>query len=182
MIFRRLTQWTRFEWDLGKLPGNPAPLPAHYAIRRATRDEKQAVWKVVNDSLALDPAWNEAFGELRPHLRMQIDEVFDHKHRHDPEVGGCLALTHGARIVGVSVLNLEPTAENHLFTGPCVFSEYRNRGMGTCLLDRSLRELRDNGITRAYGVTKHSPASRFVYPKFAGVSAPYELETLLAAV
>ena len=182
MIFRKLTQWTRFEWEVARLPAEPQVLPPHYAIRRAERDEKNTVWKAVSDSLALDPAWNEAFSELRPHLRAQLDEVFDHGTRRDGDVACCLALTHGARVVGVSVLSLEPTAENHLITGPCVYSEYRNRGLGTCLLDYSLHELRDAGVTRVFGVTKASPAARYVYPKFGGHSAPYELEALLAAV
>ncbi|MBV9657669.1 MAG: GNAT family N-acetyltransferase [Verrucomicrobia bacterium] len=180
MIFRKLTQWTRFEWTVGRLPVEPPPLPPHYAIHLAEREEKAAVWKVVNDSLALDPAWNASFTELRPHLRAQLDEVFDHGQRRDGDVACCLALTHGTRIVGVSMVSLEPAAENHLLTGPCVYSEYRNRGLGTALLLYSLCELRDAGLTRIYGVTKQCPAARFVYPKFGGQSVPYELDALLA--
>lgn len=178
---RTAARWTRFTWELDRLPAEPAPLPGTYGVRLATgREDRAAVWKVVADSLALDPAWNETFSEVRPLLQVQTDEVFETAHGHHPEAS-CLALTHGARIIGVSVFTPEAEAGNHLLTGPCVFMEYRNRGLGTCLLDRTLRELRDAGLARAHGVTKcGAGAAKFVYPKFAGHSADFELEALLA--
>lgn len=176
----KLARWVRFTWELDRLPVEPVPLASRYAVRPAARAERDAVWKVVSDSLALDPSWNPTFGELRPLLRAYVDEAFDVQQQQFD--ASCLALTHGARVIGVSVFTTEPDAENHLLSGPCVFIEYRNRGLGTCLLDRTLRELRDAGLTRAHGVTKPgAPAARFVYPKLAGATAqPFELEALLA--
>ena len=178
---RTAARWVRFTWEPDRLPAAPAPLPPRYGVRLGgPREDREAVWKVVADSLALDPSWNETFNEVRPLLRAQTDEAFDASPGHRPEAS-CLALTHGTRIIGVSVFTSDPEAENHLLTGPCVFMEYRNRGLGTCLLDRTLRELRDAGLSRVHGVTKRGAgAAKFVYPKFAIRSADFELETLLA--
>ena len=179
---RTAARWVRFTWELDRLPAEPVPLSPRYGVRPVGgREDRAAVWKVIADSLALDPAWNETFEEVRPKLRTQTDEVFEAVHgQHHPEAS-CLALTHGARIIGVSVFTPESDAENHLLTGPCVFMEYRNRGLGTCLLDRTLRELREAGLTRAYGVTKRGTgAAKFVYPKLAGRTTEFELEAPLA--
>ena len=178
---RTATHWVRFTWELDRLPAEPVPLSPRYGVRPAEdREDRAAVWKVIADSLALDPAWNETFNEVQPMLRTQTDEVFEVLHGHRPETV-CLALTHGARIIGVSVFTPESDAENHLLTGPCVFMEYRNRGLGTCLLDRTLRALREAGLSRVHGVTKRGTgAAKFVYPKFAGHLAEFELEALLA--
>lgn len=178
---RTAARWVRFTWELDGLSPAPVPLPSRYAVRLVHEaEERAAVWKVVADSLAMDSTWNETFNEICPLLRAQTDEVFDVGPGQRPEAS-CLALTHGARIIGVSVFTADPEAENHLLTGPCVFMEYRNRGLGTCLLDHTLRELRESGVSRAHGVTKRAAgAARFVYPKFEGISADFELEALLA--
>lgn len=180
-----MTRWVRFTWELDRLPARPVvTLSARYAVRPAAgREDRAAVWKVIADSLALDSTWNETFSELRPLLRAQTEEAFEttlggHRH-HGPGVS-CLALTHGTRIVGVSVFTADAEAENHLLTGPCVLGEYRHRGLGTCLLDHTLRELRGAGLARAYGVTKRGvAAAKFVYPKFAGQGADFAWEALL---
>ena len=73
----------------------------------------------------------------------------------EPEKSGiCLALRHGLRMIGASILVPDPTAGNHLTPGPCVLMEYRNRGLGTALLEESLRQLRAAGLSRAAGLTK----------------------------
>ena len=65
----------------------------------------------------------------------------------EPEESGiCLALRHGLRMIGASILIPDPAAGNHLTPGPCVLMEYRNRGLGTALLEESLRQLRDAGL------------------------------------
>ena len=181
---RTAKRWVRFTWDLNRLPAELSPLSSPYAVRPAGgREDRAAVWKVIADSLALDPAWNETFSEVRPLLHAHADEVFDAGRGHRrPEVSSCLVLTHGGRIIGVSVFTLDPEADNHLLTGPCVLGEYRNRGLGTCLLDRTLRALRAAGLAHAHGLTKlGAGAARFVYPKFAGRPADLEPEALLLA-
>ena len=52
-------------------------------------------------------------------------------------------------MIGASILVPDPTRGNHLTPGPCVLMEYRNRGLGTALLEESLRQLRAAGLSRA---------------------------------
>jgi ribosomal protein S18 acetylase RimI-like enzyme len=61
--------------------------------------------------------------------------------------------------------------------------EYRNRGFGTRLLERSLHTLRNAGLARGVGIAKeNSPVAKFLYPKFGGTAAPYESTPLLTSV
>jgi GNAT superfamily N-acetyltransferase len=98
------------------------------------------------------------------------------------EENTCLALRHGSRIIGASVLCLDPAAENHFAPGPCILMEYRNRGFGTRLLQTSLQLLRDSGLSRASGLARElSPVAKFLYPKYNGVAAPANVTVPLAA-
>ena len=94
----------------------------------------------------------------------------------------CLALRHGARIIGASVLSLDGASENHLSPGPCVSMEYRNRGFGSRLLEHSFQALREAGMTQASGLTRaNTSVARFLYPKFRGIATPLDHTPLLAA-
>src|SRR2546430_17632443 len=62
-----------------------------------------------------------------------------------------LALRHGTRIIGASVISFEAEADMHLIPGPCVSMEYRNRGFGTRLLEQALSRLREAGLREAAG-------------------------------
>jgi GNAT superfamily N-acetyltransferase len=96
------------------------------------------------------------------------------------ESASWLALQHGTRIVGGTLLMADPDAPAQLVPGPCILMEYRHRGLGTLLLCSALRHLRDGGVTRAFARTRESsPAARFLYPKFGGQSSL--VEPLLAA-
>jgi hypothetical protein len=63
------------------------------------------------------------------------------------ESASWLALQHGARIVGGTLLMTDPDAPAQLVPGPCILMEYRNRGLGSLLLCSALRHLRDGGMT-----------------------------------
>src|SRR5205814_3312489 len=90
----------------------------------------------------------------------------------NPESASWLALQHGARIVGGTLLMSDPNAPAQLVPGPRILMEYRNRGLGTLLLSSGLQHLRDAGTTRACARTRESsPAARFLYPKFGGQSS-----------
>ncbi len=98
------------------------------------------------------------------------------------EMSTCLAVRHGLRIIGASVLSLDPQADNHLAPGPCVLMEYRNRGFGTHLLAGSLKALREAGISRAVAITReNAPVAKFLYPRFGSVFEPTTITSLLAA-
>jgi len=164
-------QWVRFGWNADTL-GEPSPgkLPVNCVVRPAVRRELDAVQLVIANSFTLDTDWAEYYKRFRVGLAEQVEQAF--------ELGdsGCLVLAHGTRIIGASVFTLDPAAENHLISGPCILLEYRNRGLGSDTLWRTLQALRQAGLKRMFGITRRTvPASKFVYPKFGGVSGPYQL-------
>lgn len=168
--------WVRFTWDLTKLPAVSLPLPDHYQIARAGKDDAQELRKVFSSSFLLDPIWNPAIGEVMLKVQWWLDRAFESENR------ACLALRHGVRIIGAAVLSLDPNVDNHLAPGPSILMEYRNRGFGTRLLQSSLNLLRDAGLSRATGIARDvAPATKFLYPKFDGRFAPIDVAGLLAA-
>jgi len=172
----KLLNWVRFTWDLNLLPATEGNLPAHYKINAASQEHENEVRSVLSRSFLLDPAWNPAIGEIMQTLQSWLDRVFV------AEENICLALRHGTRIIGASVLCLEPEAENHLVPGPCILMEYRNRGFGTHLLEASLKRMHKAGLTRATGIARElSPVAKFLYPKYNGMAAPADVKVGLAA-
>lgn len=172
----KLINWVQFTWDLTSLPAMQAELPEHYQISRTTEDDEKELRRVVIASFALDPDWNTTMQDVMQAVDAWLDTTLA------ADANGCLALRHGARIIGASVLSLDPAAANHLAPGPCVLMEYRNRGFGTHLLARSLEMLRESGVTRATAVAKeNSPVTKFLYTKFNGIASPHEASPLLAA-
>src|SRR5438477_12412528 len=110
----KLLNWVRFTWDLNTLPSAGLELPQHYQISPATKEDENEVRKVLSSSFLLDPAWNPAIAEVMQTLQSWLDRAFV------AEENTCLALRHGLRIIGASVLCLDPDAENHLAPGPCI--------------------------------------------------------------
>jgi GNAT superfamily N-acetyltransferase len=160
----RLIQWVRFSWDLDQLASLAPALPAHYHFALAGRPDEKEVRAVIQRSFAHDTSWSFAIHEVGALLEAWLAEAFDPEGR-----GACIVLRHGARIIGATVLNLDPSAEDHLAPGPCVQLEYRNRGLGTALLGEALRHLREAGLSRVGATAKsNGPVARFLYPKFNG--------------
>ena len=165
----KMLNWVRFTWDLTKLPSSDLLLPRHYQIAPVTPQDERELRKVYSSSFLLDSIWNPVIGGVMQRIQSRLDDLFKSAD------STCLALRHGARIIGAAVLSLEGEAEDHLAPGPCVLIEYRNRGCGTLLLAKSLRVLRENGLSRAVGLAPdYVPASKFLYPKFNSVSSPVE--------
>ena len=172
----KLLNWVRFTWDLNVMSPAPVDLPTHYQIIPATSEDEKAVRKVLSCSFMLDPAWNPAIGEVMHSLQSWLDRAFV------AEENTCLALRHGSRIIGASVLCLDPAAENHFAPGPCILMEYRNRGFGTRLLQASLQLLKESSLTRVSGLARElSPVAKFLYPKFDGIATPAKMSVPLAA-
>lgn len=173
----KLLNWVRFTWDLNSLPPGPVELPNHYTIAPARKeDDEKAIRKVLSCSFLLDPAWNPAIAEVMHSLQSWLDRAFV------ADENTCLALRHGSRIIGASVLCLDPATENHFAPGPCILMEYRNRGFGTQLLHASLQLLRDSGLTRASGIARElSPVAKFLYPKYSGIAESAKMNVPLAA-
>jgi hypothetical protein len=172
----KLLGWVRFKWDLLRLTVATSQLPTHYQIAYATDEDDVGVRKVFSSSFMLDPAWNPAVREIMRTVDSWLDRALV------SDLSACLVLRHGQRIIGASVLSFDPEAENHLAPGPSILMEYRNRGFGTRLFERSLNSLREAGLVRACGIAReNAPVARFLYPKFGGVAEPANLVPLLAA-
>jgi acetyltransferase (GNAT) family protein len=168
--------WVRFTWDLSNVGQVDSPLPEHYHISPATTEDEKELRRVFTTSFLLDPAWNPAIGEAMQTVQSWLDHAFASK------TTTCLALRHGVRIIGATVLSLDPAADNHLAPGPCILMEYRNRSFGTRLLESSLKLLREAGVAQAVGVAReNSPVAKFLYPKFRGTMAVADIARLLAA-
>jgi ribosomal protein S18 acetylase RimI-like enzyme len=171
----RLINWVQFTWDLSALTASAPDLPEHYQIEAATPDDEKELRRVVTASFALDPDWNTTMQEVLQTVDGWLRDTVE------KSIDGCLVLRHGTRIIGASVLSLDPNATHHLAPGPCVLMEYRNRGFGTHLLSRSLATLRDNGLPRAVAVAKeNSPVTKFLYTKFNGTASAHDASPLAA--
>ncbi len=172
----KFTNWMRFTWDLTNLPPLTVNLPEHYEILSATAEDETELRKVIASSFLLDPTWNSALHEVMQTIEPWLDRAFA------SEDVARLALRHGSRIIGASIMCVDSESDSHLAPGPCVLMEYRNRGFGARLLERSLTTLRDAGLSRAAGVAKeNAPVTKFLYTKFNSVAAPHEFSPLLAA-
>jgi GNAT superfamily N-acetyltransferase len=171
----KLVRWTRFTWDLAKLPARENSLAKCYTLRAASRDEETAVAAVVLRAFSLDSDWADQWGLLRERLDWQLRLAFER------ESVPAVVILHGSRIVAASVLSTEVEAESSLISGPCVLAEYRNRGLGSALLHASLAHLAQAGLPQAHAISKeNAPSMRFVYPKFCSTRAPCEYEPALA--
>ena len=172
----KLVQWVRFTWDLAKLPATAPALPEHYHLAVVDLSEEKELRAVIARCFALDTSWGDAIHEIDAMIEGWLERAFN------PEKSSiCVALRHGARIIGATILDPEPAAEDHLAPGPCVQMEYRNRGLGTALLGEALRRLREAGLSRAAAPAKRNgPVARFLYPKFNGTVVPCATPLLAA--
>jgi hypothetical protein len=175
----KLFNWVQFEWDLSRFSDVGFIVPDHYQIAPATKDDETGVRKVFSSAFLLDPSWNPAIAQTIQTIQPWLDQAFAAE---TSEMRICLALRHGLRIIGASVVSVDPAADNHLVPGPCVLMEYRNRGFGTALLRSSLKLLIDAGVSKAFAMTRaNAPVTKFLYPKFGGSATAADSATLLAA-
>lgn len=158
------TPWSHFVWKTGFV--SPVSLLKEpFLLRRATVEEKEKVQQVALLALTMNTEWYSATNIATACIKNAIEKAFlEHQ---EPS---CLVITHGGRIIGVSVLDLTSETTFHLASGPWILMEYRNRGLGAALLYASLQELAQHGVAEAHGITLgKSIAARFIYPKFGGV-------------
>ncbi len=173
----KLVHWKRFTWDLSKLPEEEPGLPSYYTVRAAGKDEEKIVRQVILTAFGLDAAWGDAVNSVSGFVESQLATSF--LQRAVP----CLVITHGVRIIAASALTTNDDATSHLISGPCVLSEYRNRGLGTALLHESLQYLKTAGLSHAVAISKGNvPAGKFVYKKFGSTSEDFDFDAALAAM
>lgn len=174
--YMKLLGLVRYTWDLTSINLMPAELPEHFQIDKATEEDGLELRKVFSSSFVLDPFWTPAVHEVTKTVDAWLDYAFA------SDLSTCLALRHGPRIIGASVVLLDPEADNHLAPGPSISMEYRNRGFGTHLFERSLQALQNAGLVRASGIAReNAPVSRFLYSRFGGISEPADQLPPLAA-
>lgn len=139
-------------------------------IRHATWEESQKVSEVILNSLSLDSAWNGSFVTVEQYLKDAVTRLFS---KEEPL---CLVIPKGNRLIAASLLDPAPEASSHLLSGPAVLPEYRNRGIGTQLLQASLIALRERGLSTVHGITRaNTTGARHVYTKFGGLGEPIQL-------
>jgi GNAT superfamily N-acetyltransferase len=160
----RLVQWVRFTWDLDKLPTLTPALPAHYHLAIAQGTDEKDLRALLARAFAHDTSWGGAIHEVRAMVDGWLEQAFG------PESETvCLALRHGTRMIGATIIVPNPLAEDHLAPGPCVQMEYRSRGLGTALLAGALGHLQEAGLQRAVALARsNGPVAKFLYPKFNG--------------
>jgi GNAT superfamily N-acetyltransferase len=172
----KLVHWVRFTWDLEQLPRFNPVLPDHYHFATATLADEKELRAVIARSFAQDTSWGDAIHEVDGMIDGWLGRAFA------PEGNGIyLALRHGLRIIGASILRPDQRMEDHLTPGPCVLMEYRNRGFGAALLEESLRQLQAAGLTSGSALTKsNGPVTKSLYPKFHGTSTPVDMPLVAA--
>lgn len=167
-----MISWLSFEWKTGGLQKEGAsskPL----VLRAAEKGEEEGVAKAIRSAFSMDSAWGDVSRALAEKLEVNIEKAFSEA---EPS---CVVLVHGTRVIGASVLDVTPDASNHLLSGPCILHEYRNRGLASALLAESLAFLGKKEIPVARGLTRaNSITARFIYPKFGGVSHPFNGDPL----
>lgn len=154
----------RFSWKLPVSSPDAADIPAPFKLRQADKQELDDALKVIQSSYNLDPEWSGGGRHLR-------DQVLPGVHRSFEESPHCLFVQHGNRVIAASAYDPDPADGIHLVSGPCVFLEYRNRGIGAALLRATLEALHTFGLKEASGQTRpNSPAAKFLLTKFGGVA------------
>ena len=167
-----MISWLCFEWKTNGLPKNEVSFEP-CTIRVAEKSEQEGISKAIKSAFSMDSGWGDVSRPLSEKIALDLDAGFAL-----PEPS-CVVLVHGSRVIGASVLDANPDAENHLSSGPCILHEYRNRGLASGLLAASLEFLQKKQISVARGLTRsNSITARFVYPKFGGVPHPVEGDPL----
>ena len=158
--------WIRFLWKATDpvFPGSPG----EFSSRPARREEKRDVLEVLLRSFSMDAAWNDSYLRMEQYLTAEVERLFQST---EPL---CLLLQKGNRPVAASLLDPDPEAVNHLVSGPAVTMEYRNRGLGSLMMEESLRALEKAGLGDIRGVTRDRTISaKHIYPKFGSVREVY---------
>lgn len=156
----------RFRWKLADLTPDSVPAPAPFTLRPAGEQEMEDALRVVQASYDLDPDWSGCAKHIKNVILPGLRRSFEGETT-------CLVLLHGNRVIAASAYDPDPSDGIHLVTGPCVFIEYRNRGIGGALLHATLEALRARGLTEAVGLARPgTPSAKFLCRKFGGQQLP----------
>lgn len=167
-IRRNDSSWRRFIWSFDEGSTSTISAQGDDLIRPATREEGEDVLRTILLSISMDSSWNDSYAQAEQYLTAAVGRIFNEE---DPL---CLVIQKGSRLIAASLLDPEAASMNHLVSGPAVTMEYRNRGIGSRLLQESLGALRARGLKRIIGLTRdRTVAARHVYTKFGSVSESF---------
>lgn len=157
----------KFRWSLAALPPEASQPPKPLSLRTAGEQELEDALRVIQSSYELDPEWSGCAKHLEDFVLPMTKKAFSGE-------ATCLFVQHGNRVIAASAFLPEPgDAGIHLVSGPCVLSEYRNRGIAGALLAATLEALRARGLKEAVGQTRpNSPAGKYLGRKFGGQPIP----------
>jgi hypothetical protein len=154
---------SRFQWNLADIPSGSGEMSAPFVLRPAQEQEADDAVRVVQSSYNLDPQWSGCAKHIDGTILPAVARLFE-------GTATCLFVLHGNRVIAASAYDPEPTDGIHLVSGPCVFMEYRNRGIGGALLGATLLALRERGVTQAVGCARPgSSAAKYLCGKFGGL-------------
>ena len=91
--------WLRFEWDLRKIPAEEINVPPPFILRRAEKDERDAVRKVVTNAFSMDTGWSDIQRMFGADIVRNVQPVL----KTDPP--DCVVVQHGHRIIAASIVN-----------------------------------------------------------------------------
>jgi len=152
-----------FRWNLSELPSEVSAIAKPFLIRAADKSDLNTALRVIRSSYELDPDWSGCAHHIEEVVLPHVKKVFG-------DDTFCLFVQHGNRVIAASAYVVCPEDKGvHLVSGPCVLSEYRNRGIGAALLGATLETLRQHGTKEALGFARpNTVSSKFLYTKFGG--------------
>lgn len=159
----------KFTWELGKIKEPATELPFGLQSSLITAEEESDLYEVLAKSAGLDSSLLDAGRPLQRYFSEQAQRLWKAKQKRS------LAVYHGDRMIAGTVYLLKEEEPVQLVSGPCVLSEYRNRGIGLWLLQYSLYDLQSQGVKKVSGICKqHSILGKYLYPKFGGAGESCE--------
>jgi len=162
--------WLEFSWKL-----QPDLLPETVfelgALKLADVEIGEPLFQLLGKAVSMDNSLGEVGRILRDFFWKHASQVWSGL---EPQA---IAVFHGERMVGASVVAFSAGTKPGLLSGPCVLGEYCSRGLGTILLQESLCKLRRSGAEAARGVCgAHGVLAKYIYPKFGGMATPCEID------
>ena len=105
----KISRWVNFVWNLSveKLP--VLSTPKHFRLGVAEGEDHQQLRNVIEKSFTLDPSWNPTLHMVGALVRNSVDRTIN------AEAGVWLALRHGTRVIGGTLITVDPGAVNNSF-------------------------------------------------------------------
>jgi GNAT superfamily N-acetyltransferase len=155
-----------YRWNTSGIPSPGPEAPTPLRLIELQGEPPADLLKLAEKACCEDTSLGSPKGFFQEYFEEMAERASDQR-----QAIHSILLRHGERMIGASLLDTNPDAENHLLTGPCVLHEYQGRGLGSLLFHRSLLHLAGSGVKEARGFClSRSKLDRYVYAKFGGIS------------